>query len=142
MSSQLDLDQGGTSREWQKVYMGPSIGWVSRPVQNVLSITAAGTYTLDRSTNYVNVNVAGLVTINLPSALSSLAGAGANPGTYVQNPIVILDTGGNSSTFAITIVPAAGDTIMGLASVQLASNFGAFSLAPNSAQRTWNQISP
>jgi hypothetical protein len=31
---------------------------------------------------------------------------------------------------------------MGLASIQITSNYGGFTLAPNSALRKWNSISP
>ena len=142
MSSQIDLDQGGTNREWTKVFMGPSIGWVARPVTNQFPITLGGTFILDLSTNYVPVNTTGAVTIILPSTLNSPAGATAQPGTYVGTPIVIADIGGNAQAHPITIQPTAGDTIMGLASIQITANYGAFTLSPNSTLRTWNSISP
>jgi hypothetical protein len=36
----MDLDQSGTSRQWLKAYLGPSIGWIERPYQNLQPITA------------------------------------------------------------------------------------------------------
>ncbi len=143
MTSQTDLDQGGTSRSWEQVYLGPSVGWVRRPVTSTLVITAGGTYTLDLSTSFVTVNTTGAVTITLPSAVVSGSGAQAQPGTFVKNPIVIVDVGGNATAHPITIQPVSGsETIMGLASITLSVNFGGYTLAPNSTQATWNSISP
>jgi hypothetical protein len=135
-----DLDQGGTSREWAQVYLGPSVGWVVGPQQNILPITSAGSFTLDANVSLVNVNVAGAVTINLPAAAYPASGALAQPGLFIKNPIKIIDVGGNAAANPITINPNAGDTIMGLASIQITSNFGGFLLTPNPATRTWNLI--
>jgi hypothetical protein len=142
MSSQTDLDQGGTNRQWQKTYMGPSVGWVMGPLQNILPVSAAGTYTLDPSTTLVEVSVAGPVTIVLPAAGNPSVPAGALPGRFVDNPVTIVDVGGNAAANNITINPAAGDTVMGLASVKIGTNYGGYTLAPIPAQRTWTSISP
>jgi hypothetical protein len=106
------------------------------------AITAGGTYNIDLSTTYVTVNTTGAVTIILPAALNPLAGVGAIPGPFVDAPVVIVDVGGNAQAHPITIQPAAGDTIMGLASIQITVNYGGYTLAPNSVTREWNSISP
>jgi hypothetical protein len=138
MPSQTDLDQGGTSRQWDRRYMGPSIGWVYGPVRNILPITAAGTYFLDLSTSLVTVNVVGSVTIILPSTSNPAAGIGAVPGPFVKNPITIVDIGGHAAAFPITIQPFSGsETILGLASIQITSNYGGITLAPNSNNSVW-----
>lgn len=143
MPSQLDLDQGGTNRNWINTYLGPSVGWVRAPLQNVLNITVAGTYQLDPSTSLVTVNVAGAVTIVLPSAIDPTVAAGAQPGLFVNNPITIVDIGNNAQAHPITIQPASGaETIMGLTQIQITVNYGGYTLAPNSALATWNSISP
>ncbi len=143
MTSQTDLDQGGTNRNWVKSFLGPSIGWIWTPVQNFLPITAGGTYTLDPSTNFVTINTTGSVTIKLPSAVDPAAGAGAQPGLFANPPIVIVDVGGNAQAHPITIQPVSvSETIMGLTQIQITVNFGGYTLAPNSAQSTWNSISP
>ena len=138
-----DLDQGGIPRQWTRVYLGPSIGWVASPAKaSSFAITAGGTYNIDLSTTYVTVNTTGAVTIILPAALNPLAGVGAIPGPFVDAPVVIVDVGGNAQAHPITIQPAAGDTIMGLASIQITVNYGGYTLAPNSVTREWNSISP
>ncbi len=138
MASQLDLDQGGTNREWASIYLGPSVGWVRAPVRNTLDIAAAGTYTLDLSTTYVQVRVAGAVTIILPSVKVSAIPAGAQPGLNVRAPVTIVDIGGNGAAHPITIQPVSGaETILGLAQIQITSNFGGFILYPNNALSNW-----
>src|SRR6516225_4038283 len=110
----VDLDQGGTSRQWSRNYLGPSVGWIMAPYQNILPITAAGTYTLDPSTNLVEVNVAAAVTIVLPSCQFPAAGAQAQPRLFASNPITIVGIGGNAATNNITINPNnVSETVMG-----------------------------
>lgn len=142
MPSQTDLDQGGTSRAWERVYLGPSVGWQWAPARNVLAISSAGTFTLDPSTNLVTVNVAGLVTIILPSTITPPS-TQAQPGLFVRNPITIVDIGGNAATFNITIKPnSVSENIMNLTQILLSVNYGGYTLTPNPAVRGWNSISP
>ncbi len=131
MSSQTDLDQGGTNREWAQVYLGPSVGWQRMPVRNVLAIVAAGTFTADLSTSLIQVNIAGAVIILLPSAITPAVPAGVLPGRFVRNPVSIVDIGGFATAHPITIKPASvAETIMGLSQVQITSNYGGFILYP------------
>lgn len=143
MTSQIDLDQGGTTRQWTRSYMGPSVGWIDVPLQNVLLITAAGTYAIDPSTSLIEVNTTGSVTITLPSAVTPSAGAQAQSRLFAQNPITIVDIGGHAQAANITIQRNnTNESIMGLASIQITVNFGGYTLVPNSGQKTWNSISP
>lgn len=142
MPSQLDLDQGNTVREWVNVYLGPSVGWIRAPMRNQLGITAAGTFTLDLSTNYVQVNIAGAVTIILPSALNPSVAQGVLPGLMAKVPVSIIDVGGHAAAFPITIQPASvAENIMGLTSIQITSNFGGFILYPNNGIKGWTNQS-
>jgi len=121
----VDLDQGGTSRQWSRNYLGPSVGWIDVPLQNLLPVTTDGTYALDPSTNFVEVNVAGAVTIILPSCQTPAAGAQAQPRLFALNPITIIDIGGNAAANNITIQPNnPSETVMGLASIKIATNYG------------------
>jgi len=139
----LDFDQSGTSRQWLRTYLGPSVGWIMAPYQIVLPITAAGTYSLDPSTNLVEVNVAGAVTIILPLSANPVVGPQAQPGLFADNPITIVDIGGNAAANNITIQPYnVSETVMGLASIKIATNFGGYTLQPVPGQRTWTSISP
>jgi hypothetical protein len=137
-----DLDQSGTFRQWVRQNLGPSIGWVTLPLQNVLPITSAGTYTLSPDTTLVQVNVAGAVTVILPRATLPAVPAIAQPGLYGSVPIVIVDIGGNAQANPITIQPQPGETIMGLTSISLSVAYGGYTLTPNSASHLWNVISP
>jgi hypothetical protein len=141
----VDLDQssGAITRHWQRTYLGPSIGWLDIPGQNMQPITAAGTYAIDPSINLIEVNVAGAVTIVLPSCQLPAAGPQAQPRLFASNPITIVDVGGNAHGFNITIQPNnVSETVMGLASIVIGTNYGGFTLQPVSAQRTWTSISP
>jgi hypothetical protein len=141
MPSQLDLDQGGTSREWVSTYLGPSVGWVRLPSRNLLEITAAGTYTLDPSTNLVHVNVAGAVTIVLPPASNPAVPAGVLPGKYGKIAMGIVDIGGFAAAHPITIQAAAGETVLNAASIQIAANFSGYILYPSNTLKGWTNQS-
>jgi hypothetical protein len=131
MGSQLDLDQGGTYRQTQKLYLGPSIGWVEVADQWIQNITVGGTTTLVRGTNLILVNFNGSVTIQLPSLKASAAGAQALPRQFVTIPIVISDIGGFAFANPITILPFGAETISGLGSVPIGSNYGSIVIRPD-----------
>lgn len=144
MGSQLDLDQGGTARQWVRTYMGPTVGWQYLPGLNPLpTITAAGTYTLLPDTTLVQVNVAGAVTIILPSAIDPGVPAVTLGQLFAKKPITIVDIGGFANGNNILIQPASiAENIMGLASIKITTNYGAFTLNPSSIQKGWTNISP
>ena len=139
MSSQTDLDQGGTRRQMQRVYAGPSVGWQYIPQTTVLPITTTGTTTVARGMNMVLVNVNATVSVQLPSSLRSAAGPQAIPGQDLIYPTVVVDAGGfaNSTTAKITILPAAGETIDGLASITIEAPYGAYVLQPKIETGGW-----
>jgi hypothetical protein len=142
MTSQSDLSQGGTPRRWERRYLGPSVGWVEFAGGNVLQITAAGTYTIDPSINIVEVSVAGAVTIILPSAIQPTVPAGVQPGLFGKIGVEIVDIGGNAAAHPITIQPASGsENILGLASIQITSNYGGFILYPSNTLKGWTNQS-
>lgn len=139
MGSQLDLDQGGTFRESIRLYMGPSVGWVQAQQTAILPVTTAGTTTVLPGSTLITVNNAGAVTIQLPSSKASAAGAQAIPGSFVVLPVTVVDIGGfASSGNPITVVPAAGETIDGAASVAMRTPYGAINLRPNIVSGGWN----
>lgn len=140
MTSQTDLDQGGTFRQWTKMWMGPSVGWVPVPVDAVLNITAGGIYTIARGTSLILLNVNASVTLNLPSSKAAAQGPQAIPGQWVINPVTIADIGGfaNPGTVDYNAVPAGAETISGLASVQLATPRGTIILIPILSTGGWN----
>lgn len=140
MGSQVDLDQGGTFRQLDKVYMGPSVGWIVRPEAAILPITAAGTYTIARGTTLITLNVNGAVTLNMPSSRASLAGPQALPGQFVLNPVTIVDIGGFASSVNYLVNPFAGELISSLGQVQLATAYGTLILKPLLETGGWNLI--
>lgn len=138
MSSQLDLDQGGTFRQWVKMYMGPSVGWVSVPVDAVLDITTTGAHAIARGTSLILINVDADVTIDLPSSLASPQGPQVLPGQWIINPVTIVDIGGFAGTRLYRINPFGSELISGLPSVDLASPRGTIILIPILTTGGWN----
>src|SRR5215469_12598559 len=135
----MDLDQGGLPKQWQLTALGPSIGWVPGPGRaSTFPITAGGTYNIDLAMTYITVNTTGSVTVVLPSAANPGAGAIAVPGPFIHPPIVVADIGGNALAHPITIQAAVTDTINGLASIQITTNYGSVILSPNTINTTWN----
>lgn len=130
MGSQTDLDQGGTFRQYERYWMGPSVGWVTSPQQAVLPITTGGAVSISRGTNLVTVSFNGSVTLNLPSAKASPQSPQAIPGQWVLLPVTVVDIGGFATANPITINPFGAELISGLASVQLASAYGSIILKP------------
>lgn len=139
MSSQTDLDQGGTYRQYQRIWLGPSAGWVTFPVDNELVVTTAGTTTPVNGTTLILLNVAGLVTIQLWDPTPPSIPANSIQGPNVGLPLSIIDRGGNCANFPCTILPAAGKTIMGLSSISIVTAFGGWILRPNLSTGNWEQ---
>lgn len=137
MPSQLDLDQGGTLRQTQKLYLGPSVGWVEVPFSWLLNVTAVGTTLVSRGTNTILVNFNGLVSIQLPSLKASAAGAQAIPRQFITVPIVISDIGGFATPAnPITILPFGTELISGTFNntttlLKLTSSFGSIVIRPD-----------
>jgi hypothetical protein len=103
-------------------------------------ITAPGTYNIDLSATRIEVNAAGSVTLNLPSAVDPGAPAITVPGGYTKNSILILDAGGHSSTFPITVQPQAGENIGGSGSFTIMQNFTGVILIPSSLMHGWSGV--
>ena len=140
MGSQTDLDQGGTFRQMDRVWMGPSVGWQVQLKVAIQNIIAAGTYTIARGTSLIKLFPNGAVTLNMPSSRASLAGPQAIPGQFVITPVTIVDIGGFAGGVLYRVVPFAGETISGLANVDLASPRGSLILEPLIDTGGWNLI--
>lgn len=138
MPSQTDLDQGGTFRQYSRVWQGPSVGWVNYPFSAVLEIKTAGTFTISRGTTLIKLNVNGNVTLNLPSSKATALGPQALPGQWIIAPINIVDKGGFAGSATYLINANGAELISGLAQVQLATPFGTILLEPNLELGGWN----
>lgn len=144
MSSQLDLDQGGTFRQIQKIYLGPSVGWVEVPQQSVLPVTAGGTTTISRGTNLITTAFNGSLALQLPSAQATPLGPQAIPKQWALQPITIVDIGGFAGGANIyQILPFGSELISGTYNnttniLKLSAPYGAFILTPNLTAGGWN----
>jgi len=112
--------------------MGPSVGWVTQPQQAVFPITTlvGSPFAISRGINLITINVNASIVINLPSAKASPQSPQAIPGQWVLIPLTIVDIGGFASTNTYTINSFGAELISGLATIRLASNYGAFLLKP------------
>lgn len=132
MGSQTDLDQGGTFRQTQSIYMGPSIGWQTAPASVILPATTSGTTIVQLGNTLITINVNGLVTLQLPIFKGSVAGAIGIPGTFIGRPITIVDIGGFvSAANPVTILPSGSELIDGQSSILFVSPYGAMQLTPD-----------
>lgn len=132
MSSQLDLDQGGTNRQYKRVYLGPSVGWFEVPDISQLNVIVGGAQSVLLGTTLILVNFNGAVTLNLPAYKGSLAGAQALPRQFANiSPIIIAEIGGFAAANPITINAFGSERFDGLATFTLASNFGVRMLRPD-----------
>lgn len=135
--SQTDLDQGGTFRQMQRVYLGPSVGWVWAPSTVILPVTSASA-TIARGNSLVTVSYNGPVTLQLPLSRANSAGAQAVPGDFPVTPLVIVDIGGFASAVnTITINRAGSELIDGLTSILIDSPYAAFVLRPDVINGGW-----
>lgn len=110
-----DTDQGGDYVQWMRVWRGPSLGWSMVQIKPPQSITAAGTTTLTAGSSIVLVNVAGLVTVNLPDVSKWLQESANQPSNAFEGAIWIKDFGGNAAAFNITVHPFTAQKIDNLA---------------------------
>lgn len=108
---QADLDQSGNLQQWIRVYRGPSLGWSMVQVKPPRNVTAAGTTILTAGDSIVYVNVAGLVTIQLPLVATWLKENANQPANAYEGAIWVKDLGGNAAAFNITVSPFGTDTI-------------------------------
>jgi len=138
MASQTDLDQGGTFRQGIKLYLGPSVGWVQAFNNAILPVITGGTTTVAIGTTLVMVDSASPVTIQLPPAEASAAGAQALPGTFLGRPISVVDAGGQAGTGTITILPYGSETIDGATTLAISSQWGTARLYSNG--KTWDVV--
>ncbi len=107
----MDLDQSGLAYQTANIYLGPTLGWVRMQIGPVQNITSVGTYTLDPNSSRVLVNVAGAVTINIPSVSSWMKEAFQRPATAFDRSIWIKDFGGNAAAHPITVHPFGSDKV-------------------------------
>lgn len=142
MSSQTDYDQGGTHRTFIKQYLGPSVGWQTVPYNNLMHVDAVGEQDIALGVTlvFVNVDDDGVI-LNLPPASNPDVSPMTIPVPFVNIPVTIVDIGGHAGDHPVTIRPADGETIMGLAEITLASPYGGWVLKPIPEEATWVTVS-
>lgn len=110
-----DIDKSGDTFQWERVWCGPTLGWQFVPVKGSIQVTTAGAHSVPAGIAIVFVNVAGLVTINLPDINVWVQMTQGQPPAGFERAIYIKDLGGNAAANNITVAPFAGQKIDNLA---------------------------
>jgi hypothetical protein len=100
-----DLDKGGAYSQMQRVWHGPTLGWLNEFVLPVVTITSGGITDVPPGVSLLLVDVAATVTINLPDANVVLQQTAYQAAFGIERSIWIKDFGGNAAAFNITINP-------------------------------------
>jgi hypothetical protein len=100
-----DLDKSGNYFQTINVYLGPSLGWVPRRPGKAQLITTTGTHSVNAGVNIIYVNVAAVVTVNLPDLNDWLAQAANDAPNSYEQYVWIKDLGYNATAFNITVHP-------------------------------------
>ena len=100
-----DLDQSGHSYQRVRTYLGPSLGWKEEFVQPTTDIRTGGTYVVKPGDSLLLVDVAAIVTIQLPNVVDWVQQNSYQPATGFERAISVKDLGGNAHNFNIIIAP-------------------------------------
>ena len=100
-----DLDKGGAYSQKLRAYFGPTLGWQDEYILPQVTILAGGTINLPAGVALLLIDVAALVTINLPSAIEVLQQTSYQPANGIERSIWIKDFGAHAAAFNITINP-------------------------------------
>lgn len=114
-----DLDQSGNFFQRDRVYNGPTLGWAERQAFKAQLITSAGSHEVSGGVGIIYVNVAGLVTINLPDVSKWLAQQVQYRANSLETLLSIKDLGYHAATTPITLTPFGAQTIDLLASFEI-----------------------
>lgn len=107
----IDLDQGGSGNLSTLTSLGPSLGNVRTLIKPQKSILAAGAYVVAPGDSVILINIAGLVTVNLPSVALWVKETAYQPATGFERMILVKDYGGHADSFPIVITPFGSDLI-------------------------------
>lgn len=135
-----DLDKSGNPYQRVRINLGPTLGWYIVNVQPLtqLDITVAGTFVVSAGVNLIMVNVAGLVTVQLPDVTLWVQQSLVLDVSTYQGALWIKDLGGHAAAFNITVTPFGTQKIDNLAqSFTLVQNRQLLRLYPLSDLSGW-----
>jgi hypothetical protein len=110
----------------QRVYCGPSLGWIDAPIFPEIVVT--GDHVVQPYESVLLLQLAAPATITLPDVVAWLNRVGPD------GPIYIKDIGGNVGSNNVTITGA--QTIDGLPTAKLAANFALVTIRPRPSGRS------
>ena len=125
----LDNIKGSPVRS-ERVYAGPSLGWIEAPIYQDTIIT--GDYTVQPWQSVILCNLSAPATVTLPNLTTWL-----NQGYSGWGGIFVKDVAGNAGANNVTISPVAGATINGLATYTIAANRAGILIRPRSDYAGW-----
>lgn len=126
-----DQDQSGKGFQKVRAYLGPSLGWTEEAVIPETHIEQGGTYNVLPGDSWLLVDVAALVTIQLPDVVEWINQKANQPATGFARSITIKDIGANASNFPITIKPFGPQAIDDLTSqIQMTVSRASLTLVP------------
>lgn len=100
-----DLDQSGRGYQRVRTYLGPSLGWKEEFVLPATDILVGGTYVVQPGDTLLLVEVAAIVTIQLPDVRQWVQQNANQPATGFERTITVKDLGGNAANFNIIVAP-------------------------------------
>lgn len=130
-------DLRNTIESARRIRFEPSAGNTATTVQDAIQTSTgsltplttptvlSGTGVVATSSFVVQTNQSAPITLTLPDA-ATWATANSKYGL----PLSIFDISGNASTNNVTINPAGSDTISGLASLAISTDYGGYRLSP------------
>lgn len=124
----LDNVKGSFVRS-QRVYCGPSLGWIEAPIFQDTAVT--GNHTVQPYESVFLCSLAAPATLMLPPLLTWLQN------TYGSWPIYVKDVLGNFSSFSLTVATPDGKSIDGQSTLALVGDFSSVIIRPRSDAVGW-----
>ncbi len=132
------LDQSGSTCQWAKVYLGPTLGWAMLPVQPELLVSSAAAYTVPAYASRVILNAA-VKSVALPNVAQWMKAnlPLANVSGFDRS-LWFKDLAYQASDASpITFTPNGVDTIDGFATYTFRLTGGTFRLYPMTDLSGW-----
>lgn len=137
MSDNLaQLDQSGSNAQWNRTWLGPTIGWVMLPVTPERIITSTAALTIRPYDSKILLNAA-VTSIQLPDVVAWVTSPFQVVQSAFERSLWIKDLAGNARSNNIVITPYAGQTIDLLSSYTIVSNHALIKLYPLTDLSGW-----
>lgn len=130
------LDQGGSNAQWNRTYLGPTVGWVMLPVMPEVFVTSAAAYTVPNYASRVLLRAA-VTSVLLPDVNKWVTSPFQAVQSAFDRSLWVKDLSGTFFASPCTFTPFAGQTIDGLATYQVVSNHALIRFYPLTDLTGW-----